>query len=351
MSPGRINSEVYNHYLARYPEEANLLDAFLPYCDVTRAERSHLGNSEVAHYFMKPRDQAIKGLLGISGQYELLVTYSPYPDLQARAIEQHDKKLAENRLRLDQSISLIVSRDPKSGQFVKDMLASDPDRAAMIGLSTHEVYGSVGSANLLQFVQQRHFTRDLFAVESPLDHDAQFFGRERTIAELSGRLKAGQNSGLFGLRRIGKTSVLFALQRRTFSSGIATGHYRDLSSAYHLRWWDLLALLIRESADQLNVGKTTRRNLRAFEGYEERTAPVHFGHDVEALTKHAKGNRLAFFLDEFEYVTFDLSPQEHWKNDFLSMATTMRSVHQNSKGKFCYVIAGVNPYGLEHERV
>ena len=37
-------------------------------------------------------------------------------------------------------------------------------------------------------------------------------------------------------------------------------------------------------------------------------------------------------LDEIEHLTFDISPAEHWRIDFLPFWQTMRSVHQDTKG-------------------
>ena len=56
----------------------------------------------------------------------------------------------------------------------------------------------------------------MFGVASPLNTDSFFFGKDRTyvITELYGKYQQGEHGGLFGLRRIGKTSILNKLQQR-----------------------------------------------------------------------------------------------------------------------------------------
>ena len=54
------------------------------------------------------------------------------------------------------------------------------------------------------------YERDLFGVASPLRDDNLFFGKTRfnVISELYGKYLQGEHGGVFGLRRIGKTSIL-----------------------------------------------------------------------------------------------------------------------------------------------
>jgi hypothetical protein len=73
------------------------------------------------------------------------------------------------------------------------------------GLSKKEVQGIRDADDLRALLVREFFRRDLFALESPLTMDTSFFGRGDIVDQLFDRFKQGQNSGLFGLRRIGKT--------------------------------------------------------------------------------------------------------------------------------------------------
>lgn len=57
------------------------------------------------------------------------------------------------------------------------------------------------------------FDIDLFSDKNPVREDAFFFGRRDYVNDIVDKYKRGIHSGVFGLRRSGKTSVLLAVQR------------------------------------------------------------------------------------------------------------------------------------------
>ncbi|MEZ5205084.1 MAG: hypothetical protein R2701_12095 [Acidimicrobiales bacterium] len=349
---GVIRGKVQDYYFARYPRDRTQVEGLLHWFDVTHAERASPRDGAASIYYLKPTSNEVGRFLGIDPARELLYLYSPHPRLEAREIEGALKRRQADALRLDPHLLIVGSDDPQTGQRVKSYVMEDLERPPMVGLSRAELVAITKGDELYSIVKSRHFVHDYFAVEAPLTEEALFFGRNQLVAELTERVGSGQNSGLFGLRRIGKTSVLLAVQRRCKAGGRAFVAYRDLSPAYHLRWWKLLELLVQDLASDLHVGKSGRRKINALtSGYSEESASISFGKDIEYLAPRAPQGRICLLLDEIEYITFDLSPAEHWQEDFLSMWSTMRSVHQNSLGRFTYLVAGVNPYSLEHDRV
>jgi hypothetical protein len=121
---------------------------------------------------------------------------------------------------------------------------------------------------------------------------------------------------------------------------------------YQLRWWELLQRAVSDLASPLGLQRGDRSKVRALTiEYEERTAAGHFKSDVQVLAAKLPGNRALLLLDEIEHVTFDLSPAPHWADDFLPLWQTFRSVHQDTRGQFSFVLAGVNPHIVEADRV
>src|SRR5207237_4122773 len=55
--------------------------------------------------------------------------------------------------------------------------------------------------------------------------------------------------------------------------------------------------------------------------------------------------------DEIENVTLGVSSASHWEQDFLPFWQTLRSLHQVTRGGFCFTVSGVNPRALEVERI
>src|SRR5439155_1471102 len=81
-----------------------------------------------------------------------------------------------------------------------------------------------------------------FDIEQALVGDTYFFGRQSFVLDLLDRFKRGENTGLFGLRKSGKTSAIFKLKRLVDADSSGTVVYVDAQNpqVYGLRWWELL---------------------------------------------------------------------------------------------------------------
>lgn len=348
---GRIHPDADNIHFARNPEHREIVRPFLAGFDVTRAFWHNRGNDRLACFYLKP-DPFIAELVGL--EREVLLAYAPYPRLQARTLKLHDEVTAGDKLRLDPMGSVLVTDDPDTTGNVRSFVETDPERPPIVALS-RDALAAIASANDLRgLLFQQLFQRDLFALESPLRTDTTFFGRDEVVSQLLDRFRSGQNSGLFGLRRIGKTSVLYALRRRVASGSLGGTAYLDLSnpSTYQSRWYELLQQIVRALAEPLGLERGDRSKLRALTiSYGERDAATHFKADIQRLFGHFPGSRLLILLDEIEHITFDISPSPHWAADFLPFWQSMRSVHQDTQGQFGFIVVGVNPHILEADRV
>ena len=347
----RIHPAVENSYFDQYPAERDLVRPLLPAFDVTWASRKRDGNAEIAAYFLKP-EHFIAELLGTDR--EILFVYAPFAKLQARAILLHDSVAAQHSTRLDPVGSILVAPPTDTKRFVHAFLATQPERPPIVAFSLEEL-AALDSVNALRAALiSQFFNRNLFAVESPLKSDTLFFGRTSVVAELLDRFRAGQSSGLFGLRRIGKTSVLYALGRRSVAGKLGGFAYVDTSnpSLHKSRWWGALQQLVQAIATPFALKRGERSHIRALTvEYDEGTAARHFKSDVENLIQRMPDQRLLLALDEIEHLTFGISPASHWADDSLPLWQTLRSVHQDTAGAFCFVVAGVNPHLLEAERI
>jgi len=333
------------------PDYRAIVRPFLPCFDVTRAFTKTQGSNRIECFYLRG-EPFIAELIGL--EREMLIAYAPYKDFQARTIILHDLLVQEDRTRLDPVGTILIADDPQTSAKVREYLLSEPERPPIIALSRNEL-ATLSNANDIRhlFIDQL-FRRDLFALESPLRTDTTFFGRTDRVSELLDRFRGGQNSGLFGLRRIGKTSVLYALGRRAEAGGIAGHVYLDVSSPgiYQLRWWELLQRIVRDLAQPLNLVRGERSKIRGLTiDYDARSAGGNFKADVLSLAEKLPGHRVMLLLDEIEHITFDISPDPHWGGDFLPFWQTIRSVHQDTQGKFGFIVAGVNPHIIEADRI
>jgi cold shock CspA family protein len=71
---------------------------------------------------------------------------------------------------------------------------------------------------LRQVLDRWLYRRDLFAQNFPVT-GRRFFGRDRPLAQLRDAISSGTAAGIFGLRKVGKTSLLKEIQRRSSDTG------------------------------------------------------------------------------------------------------------------------------------
>jgi len=348
---GSIQSLPERDYFSSHPSERNLVKPFLSCFDVTKSLRFSNAGGEIAVYFLKP-EGFIAELVGL--ERELLMVYAPFSDFQARTVQLHDEILNRYRGRLDPLGSIIVTDAQDTSSRLEEFLLKEPERAPIIPLSSDDARRLTDANSIRALFIEHFFRRDLFALESALRTDTLFFDRGQLITELVDRFRSGQNSGLFGLRRIGKTSVLYAVGRRIEDGKLGGVAYLDVSGhdMYGARWWELLQMLVVSFTEPLNLQRADRSKIRALNiTYQESDAAKHFRADIDRMRIHFPGARLLLCLDEIEYLTFDISPASHWRDDFLPLWQTLRSVHQGFRGDLCYIVAGVNPHILEAARI
>jgi hypothetical protein len=346
---GAILPLTEQHFRLR-PQDREVIRPFLFGFDVTYADTIARGKA-LAAYFILKAEPSIRDLLGL--ERELLLVYSPYKQFDARAVQLHDAVVTTHRLRLDPIGSIVVSDDLAVASVLREVEAAEPDHPPMAAFTTKDLAAIADQSALRGALAAHFFRRDLFGIEAPLRNEALFFGRKELVTELLDRFRSGQNSGLFGLRRMGKTSVLYAMGRRCVQDGIGGFVYQDLSfpGLYEARWWRVLQLIVRAAVQGL-VDRPQPAGIRAMKyDYSEDQAAYHFRNDMLKLLEAAPNRRMLFALDEIENVTFDLSPSMHWSLDFLPFWRTLRGFHQEAGERLCFIVAGVSPHLLEAEAV
>jgi len=344
---GLILSEVKGNYY--YSEDIErLLKPLLHSFDVTYMSKYETGKSKWYYFFLKP-ERHMTDSFGFDR--ELLCVYFSYPELHSRNFEQINEILMKYRIRLDQMVCLFISKVYNAEEKVKEFSLQDPERICFIPFSENFLTdGKPDLVTLRSHFQEYLFKRDLFAIESPIRTDRYFFGREDLVIQFIDRIKSGQNTGIFGLRKIGKTSLIYAIKRNISSKELGSFVYYDCSNPgfYKSSWEECLKMLLIEILNHSNLLGKIDVNL---ENFSHENAPQFFSEGIMKILKEIPENRLAIGLDEIEWISFKTSPEEHWNKDFLPFWQTMRAIHQTSDGRFTFIISGVNPKCVEDESI
>lgn len=277
---------------------------------------------------------------------EVLCVFNPYTRFDARSLDFVDKTLSEYANRLDKLCVIVVS---KASEIYADIEKITQDKESRIFIPFHYSELDGGANKTTQITRQLEkylYTKDLFAFDSPLRSDRYFFGRKADVQALVGKFQNGENGSVFGLRRIGKTSVLLAVERQLRLRRVPVVYVDCSDPRYHISRWNETLYQIKESLYRANT-QSLKDGFQLSE-YVESKASVCFQSDLERLRRIFK-NPILIIFDEIESLTFKVSASTHWSEgrDYLYFWQTIRSVFQQNPKLFSFIISGVNPAALE----
>lgn len=159
---------------------------------------------------------------GLSGN--LLIRCMFKADLQLSDVQSLERSTNEWGAAgfIDEQVSiLVVASLPEQVEKLLYARIEDKRRAtpAIVPLTQSQIETADDALSALRFVLDRWLhRRDLFAQNFPVS-GRRFFGRHRSMSELKDAISAGTAAGIFGLRKVGKTSLLKEIERRANESG------------------------------------------------------------------------------------------------------------------------------------
>lgn len=269
-----VKQEARDSFFFSHPEQLKLADALDEAFDVT------FGNQHGQQFiWLCSPKSTVAERFGL--QKELIVIYSPHHRTDARTLTNLENIAVspDFRHRVDKVITIIIHEGDSESKAELLMQTND---WVIVPIQADELRNKQRGAFFLRTkLAERIGNFDLFGMSSPIKHDKYFYGRDPLVQEIIQRvLVRGENSGIFGLRKTGKTSVLFALQRRLLDKG-ALVEYIDCQSPgiYRSRWWQLLQEI--SSRLCLTFEHKFSKRLSDFGAYDALNAANSFNHFVK----------------------------------------------------------------------
>ena len=275
---------------------------------------------------------------------ELLTIHSKHKRTDARVLTsiENISRTPEFKHRMERAIVLLVHRG--NPEQTRQLLQEHPDWIIVPIAATDLTNPERGALFVRACIAHTIGTLDLFGMTSPITSDRYFFGRNDLVQQLIVRMiDRGENAGLFGLRKTGKTSVLFAVSRRLEDRPILTEYIDCQNPGIHAaRWWQVLESIAERCADSL---KRHHKRTVTISSYDERNAGNLFLKDTRALLTDGRLQHIMLLFDEVEYMTPRISGAlgQHWDMDFVPFWQTIRAIHHEVKGRLSFTVAGVNP--------
>lgn len=274
--------------------------------------------------------------------------------------------------RLDPRIRFIASEAP-----MVDIWSSawaQKHHATVVIVKTRPLGAEGRTAEALyKLLSSSLWRRDLFAGAEPVRLPSDFYGRELAVGELFAHVASGTPVAVFGLRKIGKSSLLGRVEDllRDDTSAVTATAFLSANTARIKsgRWWNLAAEVVAAWQTQLQraaeksgsklrpkadrTSELVRKNI--VDAFQLATA---FDRDIQDLLKTARrlqaelgrdSTRLVLFLDECDHVYPHLHDSNHWKTDFFVFWNTIQATKRGLErpAELVYVLGGVNPSGVE----
>ena len=159
-----------------------------------------------------------------------------------------------------------------------------------------------------------------------------FCGRTELIHSIINKHLSGENAGIFGLRKTGKTSILYGVER-ALERKKSISVFIDCQTL-HLKPWNIALMHIIQSIQQKCSLK--KADLKLLDNYDKEHFVADYFYD-DILTAYNKSGKKSILLifDEVENITFDTSLSESWKsgNDFIKFWQIVRSTYQKYREK------------------
>lgn len=323
-SPQRLDNvkEDIRHLVRRDTLALELSIALQELFEITTYKRFKAFSGDYVGMFAKPT-KTIRGSLAI--EREVLVLIANFPGLHARTITVCQEKIRSEQPRLQPDVAVVVHADPEG-----DVSLRAWGREA--GITVLPIYRpSKGAMPPAAVVRQRLarelFTSDSFQVTGPVSDDSEFFGRREQANDLLRQLQAGRIAALFGLRKVGKTSMLNRIIDQATEAGYpkvamidcSLKGFNEMDASEALKTMARLARLASHQG-YAHVSQTLRRSdndiMTTFDNlWQGETAKV----------------PLLIVFDEVDYITPDSPTSPHWKKEFNDFWREFRALVQESK--------------------
>lgn len=328
-------------------QEQSLLKIFTQtYWKATRIEKVQSSGSLYKVALLKPSPEISKAFNIVR---EMAVVFSPYEKLEPRTLDAIDL-LQIPDLRIEEICFFLVSRDENVELSLSEMIKSNQESRIIVPFSyieLEDISPNEKDNYVLSKMRKLFYSRDLFGIQDPLKKELFFFGRQTIISDLVNKHLCNENSGLFGLRKTGKTSILYGVER-ALDRKKSISLFIDCQTLHNKEWNMALFYIISQLQKELRFSKSGK--VHSMEDYQnESFAAEYFEDDLILLHSYGKKKILLIF-DEIENITFDTSITEFWKTGeaFIKFWQVIRSTYQrNQNGDFSYLITGTNPRCIE----
>lgn len=287
---------------------------------------------EITHHEFITRERGYYGVLYakpsrvvrsiLSLDREILILISTFTDQQPRTIQTAREIVLTSGGRLETSTFVVVHRDNRGNVKLKAWGREQSLVVLPIYVPTPEYL--IGR-DILRHLAHELFSHDPFDITGPVADDLNFYGRREEAIHLARKLQSAQIRSCFGVRKIGKTSIIHRFIREIKENFESKVLLIDCSedSVFSLTAAELIDS-IASSIIHLDRVEDQVVTLKPDRGTKDVAAAS--GNLASAIGVVRVGLILVF--DEVDYITPGSPTAEHWRNEFNIFWRNLRVIYQ-----------------------
>lgn len=309
---------------------------------ITSAGRKQAGTGEFKFLLIKPTASMEEAL---SITQEIVVILSPFTTFEARTLEAYDSVTAQFLVqRYEKMCYVLISGDENIEKVLPTFLSSQ-DNQIVVPFTYNSFEQNKGDSNYIKNQFRKYFySRDLFDYSEPLKKDTFFFGRGDVVTNIITKHRQGLNYGVFGLRKTGKTSVIYDVDRKSTSQNFTSVIIDCQNTSFNMRHWNsALYYIVMQLKNKVDCDFDISES-----EFGVADAAMKFEYYLDKI-KSISGSTILIMFDEIENISFGKSSVPHWCSqlDFVYFWQSIRSAFQTTREIFTFCIFGTNAKCIE----
>lgn len=319
----------FDKHLKPFSREEEVLEKLSKILYISYINHHDMGHNNLFPYCLIGTTEVLKQY--IRGKFEFLLVFSHFNNgdwqqntLRASKEIRRTREVAERRPLVNFYMLISNARDLK--QQI-DRIKGGTD-AAVIPFSFDEILKCNTPEQIKRLLLDRFdeyfFENNMLGEENPIEEDTLLFGDRGKIADsIVQRCKSKNRSGIFGLRRSGKSSVLRAVMRRLDYESIKYVKIEARSSLENVKSYELALFNIAQEIRKITLGLqqeegesreefTRRLKLRSNRTDYDDNATQYFVEDVKEYTKNE--DTFVIAIDEIELITYNTATSKIWQD-------------------------------------
>lgn len=246
-SPGKVNTTDYRNF---YDSEVEILKHLEKFLFITFAKKKEFKRKTYGYVFIKfpPNQEKL-----LYTNREILLIFIDNQSFNHRTLDFVDRIMSEYHNRLYKPFFILLGNNNQLFSQIQDVRNTYKGSKLAVSSNYQDIFNYKDEKQFWNLIKTVGYDKDFFGEEKPLVSDLFFFGRKEELKHLYNNYKRNSNSGLFGLRKTGKTSVLNAIIRRLRENGELGVLINCESPEISIkRWYQLLEYIVDRLYNKYN---------------------------------------------------------------------------------------------------